>query len=60
MNNNNNDGIGLIILGSCYAEINTKVEKFLNKDTIFPDYQDIHKLVQHCNEKYGYKLGYVL
>jgi hypothetical protein len=34
---------------SRYPEINTKIEKFINRSSIFPDFVDIKKLVEDVN-----------
>lgn len=43
--------------GTRYTEINRRIEKFVNKKKIFPDYNDIKKIVNQVNTHYKLYLG---
>ena len=36
---------------SRYQEINVKIQKFINKEKVFPDFQDIKALVIEANKE---------
>jgi len=45
------------LTAQCYPKIADKVSVFVNKHRCFPDYQDILKIVQDCDEVSS--VGYV-
>ena len=45
------------LLGTRYQEINKKVEKFVNKFKVFPDFQDIRDIILVANRKHHLQLG---
>ncbi|XP_005107853.1 uncharacterized protein LOC101845720 isoform X2 [Aplysia californica] len=38
--------------GTRYKEINRRLEKFLNKRKVFPDFHDVKAVIASCNKKY--------
>ena len=45
------------VVGSRYAEINKRCERFVNKYKTFPDYSDIFDIVVGTNRKFQLRLG---
>ncbi|XP_029656874.1 death domain-associated protein 6 [Octopus sinensis] len=43
--------------GTRYTEVNKKIEKFINKKKIFPDYNDIKNIINHVNTEHKLYLG---
>lgn len=43
--------------GTRYTEVNKRIEKFINKKKIFPDYNDVKKIVTQVNSHYNLYLG---
>ncbi|KAK2150901.1 hypothetical protein LSH36_383g01025 [Paralvinella palmiformis] len=48
--------LSLSLSGTRYPVINRKVEKFINKHQIFPDYPDIFSIICYCNKKHNLRL----
>ncbi|XP_035778589.1 daxx-like protein [Anopheles albimanus] len=42
--------------GTPYTEFNRTIQLFVNRTDSFPDFRDVLKCLQHCDEKYGYNL----
>lgn len=42
--------------GTKYREFNNKLAKFVNEKEQFPDMFDVMRIMDHCNEKYGYRM----
>ncbi|XP_049536525.1 daxx-like protein [Anopheles darlingi] len=42
--------------GTSYTEFNRTIQLFVNRTDSFPDFRDVLKCLQHCDQKYGYNL----
>ncbi|XP_050087010.1 daxx-like protein [Anopheles aquasalis] len=42
--------------GTPYTEFNRTIQLFVNRTDSFPDFRDVLKCLQHCDQKYGYNL----
>ncbi|XP_055596684.1 daxx-like protein [Uranotaenia lowii] len=42
--------------GTHYPEFNRTIQTFVNRTSLFPDYFDVLKCLQHCNTQYGYRM----
>ena len=45
--------------GTRYPDVNKRIERFINRNQIFPDFTDIFEIVTRCNVKFSLHLGYV-